>query len=173
MEKPQRPSGPGLGGALCDQCRWKLDWEVKLVLSSGRAERGGGGKTAVGRVGRGSSGRVVGAMGAFRRTLWGIELLGLAWELGTGCLCVSSCACVIARVCWWFPLLMPAGSLLKAPSSRSKVSLLGPCLAVPHHLWRSWQDERGWSLTVAPSPPYSFGEIENGPSGLCSHPILT
>ena len=66
MEKLQRPSGPGLGGALCVHCRWKLDWELKLGLNCGRAEKEGGGKTAVGqRVGRGSSGRVLGATGAF------------------------------------------------------------------------------------------------------------
>lgn len=128
MEKLQRPSGPGLGGALCVQGRWKLDWELKLGLSSGRAERGGGGKTAVGQqVGRGSSGRVVGATRPFLRTLWGIGLLGLACEQGTG-----------AQV--WPYLSLPlrvytGGSLRlclldkwlpsKGPSSHRKVSLLG------------------------------------------------
>ena len=55
-----------------------LGAEVGAQQWEGR-ERGGG-KTAVGQqVGRGSSGRVVGATGPFLRTLWGIGLLGLAW----------------------------------------------------------------------------------------------
>lgn len=165
METPQRPSGPGLGGALCDQCRWKLDWEVKLGLSSGRAERGGGGKTAVGAAGgAGDFWESGGSHGGFSEDPVGDRVAGTG--LGAGdrvprcaLMCVCHCTCMLvvppAHACW------VNGSLLKAPSSPSKVSLLGPCLAVPHHLWRSWQDERGWSLPVAPSPPCSFGEIEN------------
>lgn len=67
MEKLQRPSGPGLGGALCVQCRWKLDWELKLGLNCGRAEKEGGGKTAEGqRVGRGLLGECWEPQGLFR-----------------------------------------------------------------------------------------------------------
>lgn len=59
IEKLQRPSGPGLGGALCVQGRWKLDWELKLGLSSGGQREGEEG-----------------------RPQWGSKWGGVFWESG-------------------------------------------------------------------------------------------
>ena len=103
-----------------------LGAEVGAQQWEGR-ERGGG-KTAVGQqVGRGSSGRVVGATGPFLRTLWGIGLLGLVWEQGTGAQLWPYVSLPLhvytggsLRLCLldkWLPS--------KGPSSHRKVSLLG------------------------------------------------
>lgn len=169
MERLQGPCGPGLGEpcVLGPGCRWELSWGVKVGLSGGRAERGGG-QTAAGPAGgAGVFWESGGLCWGFLEDTAGVGLLGLAWELGergrgARCLCVCLCAhsCVITCVCH----RVRAYCLFPRKLSH---------LAAPQHLWRRRRGA-GASL-LPPPPPYLFSRIgklpELAPPAACSfHP---